>query len=458
MTNRNAEFPDLAGLSLLLVDDDPAIIRSLGRALRGLGANVRSAGSVAEARLSLVSFHPDAVLADLQLKDGQGLELIPIFHSRCPGGAFYLITGYGTVESAVASIKQGVREYFQKPVDPIVLAQQLVKDLPHHELKGTLQDQLKPFLLFKDPVMARALAGLPRVAASLQPVLIQGETGTGKEMVARAVHGLSPVAEGPFVAINCGAIPESLLEDELFGHEKGAFTGAQQRRQGRFEQAHGGTLFLDEIGEMPLPFQVRLLRILEDGLIQRVGSERPINVDVRVIAATHRNLEDDAASGLFRRDLLYRLNILPISLPPLRMRPDDVHLLAKHFLQRALQDMQRHPPWPTLEKSSLEMLADYPWPGNVRELRNMITRLAVCLPLEVKTIETRWIADLLPQTGKAGTDAAGNGIFIPVDATLAEAEQLLIAAALKNTQGNRIEAAKRLGIGERTLRRKLNAR
>ena len=455
MNNGHPDFPNLEGLSLLLVDDDPAIIRSVGRALRGMGADVRSAGSVEEARLALVSFQPDAVLADLQLKDGQGLELIPVFHHRCPGGAFYLITGYGSVENAVASIKQGVREYFQKPVDPIALAQQLVKDLPIHQLKGLLQEQLSPYLLFKDPAMTQAMTDLPRIATSMQPVLIQGETGTGKEMVARAVHGLSPVAEGPFVAINCGAIPETLLEDELFGHEKGAFTGAQHQRQGRFEQAHEGTLFLDEIGEMPLPFQVRLLRVLEDGQIQRVGSERPIAVNVRIIAATHRNLEEDVASGLFRQDLLYRLNILPVNLPPLRMRPADVHVLADHFLQRALQDMQRLRPWPTLDEDSLQLLASYQWPGNVRELRNMITRLAVRLPPEVKTVDVRWISGLLPQGIQAS--AAGNGIFVPANATLAEAEQILIAAALKNSQGNRIEAAKALGIGERTLRRKLNA-
>jgi DNA-binding NtrC family response regulator len=455
MNNRNPDFPNLEGLSLLLVDDDPAIIRSVGRALRGLGADVRSAGGVEEARLSLVSFQPDAVLADLQLKDGQGLELVPVFHNRCPGGAFYLITGYGSVENAVASIKQGVREYFQKPVDPIALAQQLIKDLPRQHLKGSLSEQLSPYLLFKGPVMTQAMADLPRIAASLQPVLIQGETGTGKEMVARAVHGLSPVAEGPFVAINCGAIPETLLEDELFGHEKGAFTGAQHQRQGRFEQAHDGTLFLDEIGEMPLPFQIRLLRVLEDSQIQRVGSERSITVNVRVIAATHRNLEEDVASGLFRQDLLYRLNILPVNLPPLRQRPADVHLLSNHFLQRSLQDMQRLPPWPALDKDALELLAGYQWPGNVRELRNMMTRLAVRLPSEVKTVDSQWLADLLPQVSKAST--TGNGIFIPADATLEEAEQMLIAAALENSHGNRIEAAKALGIGERTLRRKLNA-
>jgi len=455
MNDHNPDLPKLEGLSLLLVDDDPAIIRSLGRSLRGLGADLRSAGSIEEARLALVSFQPDAVLADLQLKDGQGLDLVPVYHNRCPGGAFYLITGHGSVENAVTSIKQGVREYFQKPVDPIALAQQLVKDLPTHELKGSLPEQLSPYLLFKDTVMTQAMADLPPLAASSEPVLIQGETGTGKELVARAVHGLSLVAGGPFVAINCGAIPETLLEDELFGHEKGAFTGAQQQRQGRFEQAHEGTLFLDEIGEMPLPFQVRLLRVLEDGQIQRVGSERPIAVKVRVIAATHRDLDEDVASGLFRQDLLYRLNILPVNLPPLRMRPADVHLLAKHFFQRALQDMERLPPWPNLDKDSLELLAGYQWPGNVRELRNMITRLAVRLPPEVKIVDTQWIAGLLPQNNEAGV--SGNGIFIPADATLAEAEQILIAAALKNSHGNRIEAAKALGIGERTLRRKLNA-
>ena len=456
MTNNNiADFPNLEGLSLLLVDDDPAIIRSVGRALRGLGADVRSAGSIEEARLVLASFQPDAVLADLQLKDGQGLELLPIFHNRCPGGAFYLITGHGSVENAVLSIKQGVREYFQKPVDPIALAKQLIRDLPPHELKGSLPVQLRPYLLFDDPAMIQAMADLPSIAASLQPVLIQGETGTGKEMVARAVHGLSPVAEGPFVAVNCGAIPETLLEDELFGHEKGAFTGAQKQRQGRFEQAHGGTLFLDEIGEMPLPFQVRLLRVLEDGLIQRVGGERPIAVNVRVIAATHRNLEEDVGSGLFRQDLLYRLNILPVNLPPLRDRLADVHLLANHFLRRALQDMERLPPWPSLAKDAHDLLAGYRWPGNVRELRNMITRLAVRLPPGVKSVDAQWIASLLPQRSKASI--SGNGIFIPADATLAEAEQILIEAALKKSQGNRIEAAKALGIGERTLRRKLNA-
>ncbi len=450
MMNKDS-FPKLNGFSLLLVDDDPAIIRSLGRSLRGLGATVRSAGGVKEAEQALANFRPDVVLSDLQLKDGEGLELVGLYLSHVPNGHFYLITGYGSVENAVKSIKLGVKDYFQKPLDPVALAQRLIDDLPQAEES---KRQLEPYLLFQDPLMEQALCDLPQIAGSSQSVLIQGESGTGKELVARAVHELSLVSEGPFVALNCGAIPESLLEDELFGHEKGAFTGAQKMRKGHFEQAHGGTLFLDEIGEMPLNFQVRLLRVLEDGIIQRVGGERPIAVKVRIIAATHINLEKAVTSGLFRQDLLYRLNILLVQLPPLRLRPADIHLLAKHFLQRSLQDMQRCPPWPDLDEESLALLAGYDWPGNVRELRNIMTRLAVRLPSEIKQIDSQWVSGLLPQTSKATN--SGQGVFIPSGTSLAEAEHILIDAALSASGGNRIEAAKSLGMGERTLRRKLN--
>jgi DNA-binding NtrC family response regulator len=456
MNKSSHNFPDLSGISLLLVDDDPAIIRSLSRSLQGLKATVRSVGSIREAKQILESYHPDAVLSDLQLKDGLGLDLVTNYHSHCPTGVFYLITGYGSVENAVESIKLGVKDYFQKPVDPIMLAQRLVDDLPSRENRDSLHKRLNHYLIFQDPVMVQAMSELTQIAASLQPVLIQGETGTGKELVARAIHGLSPVAEGPFVAINCGAIPESLLEDELFGHEKGAFTGAHKLRQGRFEQAHGGTLFLDEIGDMPLTFQVRLLRVLEDSIVQRVGSEAPVPINVRVIAATHRNLEEAVTSGLFRQDLLYRLNILPINLPPLQNRPADVHLLASHFLQRSLQDMQRLPPWPVMDQDSLELLAAYSWPGNVRELRNLMTRLAVRLPKDVQKIDHQWILGLLPQGVKR--PKAELGVLIPNGLTLEEAEQILIDAALLNSGGNRVAAAKKLGIGERTLRRKLNNR
>ncbi len=447
----NNNLPDLNGLCIFLIDDDPAIIRSMGRALRGLGAVVRTAGSIKEAKLALSNFHPDIVLSDLLLKDGNGLLLVSDYLKHTPNGDFYLITGHGNVENAVESIKLGVKDYLQKPLDPIKLARQLIKNLPP---VGQFSSHLFASLLFQDPIMEQALANLPRMAASLQTVLIQGESGTGKELVARALHELSPISENPFIAINCGAIPESLLEDELFGHEKGAFTGAQKLRKGYFEQAHGGTLFLDEIGEMPLTFQIRLLRVLEDGKIKRVGSEQEISVNVRIISATHRNLEEDVSSGLFRQDLLYRLNILKIQIPPLRLRPIDIKLLAKHFLQRAWGDLQHSPPCPILDDESVTSLLNYDWPGNVRELRNTMTRLAVCLPSEIKQVDSQWISDLLPQL--AQTTKINHGTIIPSGSTLAAAEQILIDAALKDSNGNRIQAAKSLGIGERTLRRKLN--
>jgi len=448
--NKN-NLPKLEGLELLLIDDDPAIIRSFSRALRGLGATVHSASGVREAKQALISFRPDIVLSDLELKDGQGLQLVSTYLELVPVGLFYLITGYGSVENAVESIKLGVKDYIQKPVNPIELAQRLIADLPQQQGSKLPLDN---YLLIQDPIMEQALANLPQIAKSLQTVLIQGESGTGKELVARAVHELSPVSEEPFVALNCGAIPETLLEDELFGHEKGAFTGAQKMRKGYFEQAQGGTLFLDEIGEMPLNFQVRLLRVLEDSIIQRVGSEKTITIKVRVIAATNKDLEKAVESGLFRQDLLYRLNILPIQLPPLRQRPADIQLLASHFLQRSLEDMQKNPPWPTLEQESLALLTTYDWPGNVRELRNMMTRLAVRLPDDIKQINVQWVARLLPQV--VDPVYLGQGTVIPQDATLADAEQILIAAALAKTGGNRVAAAKILGMGERTLRRKLN--
>lgn len=445
-------LPNLSGLSLLLLDDDSAIVRSLTRVLAGLGAEVTGVGSVREARISLNDCLPDAVLADLQLKDGSGLELLPDYLGLNPDGAFYMITGHGSVDNAVEALRQGVRHYFEKPVDPIALARHLAGDLATRQADGNVAEQLSPYLVVRDPVMIEAMSDLPRFAASSESVLIQGETGTGKELVARALHGLSPRAQGPFVAVNCGAIPETMLEAELFGYDKGAFTGANRQHRGRFEQAHKGTLFLDEIGEMPPAAQVSLLRVLEEGMVHRVGSERGVSVDVRVVAATHRSLEDRIESGLFRQDLLFRLNVLLIHLPPLRERPRDIELLARHFLTRSVRDIGKGHSVPTLSREALAQLTSYRWPGNVRELRNLMARLAVRLPDGLREVEAKLLAPMLTSKGVNGTD----GVLIPKGATLAEAEWLLIDAALKEAGFNRCKAAKQLGIGERTLRRKLN--
>ena len=449
------DLPDLSGLSLLVVDDDPGIVRGFERVLGGLGANVAGAGSVREARLALAGKAPDVVLADLQLKDGTGLDLLPDYQGRNPQGLFYIITGHGSVGNAVEALQQGVRHYFEKPVDPLILARRLQNDMAGAQAREGLTKLLSPYLAFCDPAMTEALMDVPRFALSSEPVLIQGETGTGKELVARALHGLGPRAQGPFVAVNCGAIPETMLEAELFGHEKGAFTGAGRLHRGRFEQAHEGTLFLDEIGEMPLAAQVSLLRILEEGVVYRIGGERAVPVNVRVVAATHRPLGERGDSGLFRQDLLYRLHVLPIRLPPLRERPRDIPLLARRFLANSVRDMGWRGPPPALTPEALARLEAYSWPGNVRELRNMMARLAVRLPETVREIGPKLLTPLLPSKGH-GPGAAGEGVFIPKGSTLADAEWLLIDAALKESGYNRSKAARMLGIGERTLRRKLN--
>ncbi len=448
-------MPDLSGLCILVLDDDPAIVRSLSRALRALGAEVLTAGSVREAGLRLDSASVDVMLADLKLRDGTGLDLLPLFQEKQPDGHFYLITGHGSVDNAVTALKHGVRDYLQKPVDPIELARQLHRDSPARR-RSVLTARLSPYLLFRDPVMTEALADLPRFAALDEPVLIRGETGTGKELVAMAVHGISPRAAGPFVAVNCGAVPETMLESELFGHERGAFTGAADRHRGRFEQASGGTLFLDEIGEMPLQFQVRLLRVLEERTIQRIGGEQAIPIDVRIVAATHRDLHEDVEAGLFRHDLFYRLDVLPIYLPPLRKRKQDIPLLATRFLHRALQEMGRTGRMPTFSTRAESLLVSCSWPGNIRELRNTMTRLAVRMPEEMKEISVDFLQPFLTGTGDKQQFIDTEVIPVPASSTLAAAEQILIDAALRRTGFNRKAAARELGIGERTLRRKLN--
>ena len=449
------DLPDLAGIRILVLDDDPAIQRSLARALRGLGGAVVTAGGLREAGLLLETAPVDVVLADLKLKKGTGLDLLPEFQKRYPEGLFYLITGHGSVDSAVTALKHGVRDYLQKPVDPITLARRLQRDIAARA-PSCLEKKLDPYLLFQDPVMGEALADIPRFAALDEPVLICGETGTGKELVAMAIHRISPRSTGPFVAVNCGAIPESMLESELFGHERGAFTGASGLHHGRFEQASGGTLFLDEIGEMPLQFQVRLLRVLEERTIQRLGGEKPLPVDVRIVAATHRDLHEDVEAGLFRRDLFYRLDVLQIQLPPLRQRKQDIILLANHFLHRTLEEMERHHHAPLFTPEAQSLLSAYSWSGNIRELRNHMTRLAVRLPDDVREISAEFLLTALPPMQTHSDCSTGDTICIPADVTLAEAEKILIDAALKRVNFNRKKAAGLLGIGERTLRRKLN--
>lgn len=454
--NKKASDPVLQGLSLMVVDDNPYSMRSLASVLRNRGASVSGLGSLRQAHRSLRCRPYDGVVSNFQLKDGIGTELLPDYQARCPKGGFYLITRQDDcVFNAKEARLQGVRDCFEKPVDPNALTERLAVDLNPKSPNDRLAEQLAPYLLIQDPVMAEALSDLPRFAATHEPVLIYGETGTGKELAAKAIHGLGPRAKAPFVTVNCGAIPETLLEAELFGYEKGAFTGASRRHKGRFEQAHQGTLFLDEIGEMPPQAQVSLLRILEENRVQPIGSECDVSVDVRVITATHRSLEEQVEAGLFRQDLFYRLNVLPLHLPPLRERPADIALLAGHFLSNSLKDMNWKIATPALSAEALAILQNHPWSGNVRELRNLMARLAVRLPEGASEIDPNLLRPLLFPI-LASSPSSQGGIFIPKGTTLANAEWLLIEAALKQSGYNRTQAAKLLGMGERTLRRRLN--
>ncbi len=459
----------MSGLSILILEDDPRSLRSIGKDLEDFGAQVFIAAKLDEASGILSRGHIHVIISSLDMADEECIGMIRDYKALHPDTLFYLVTeqDYDSVEPLQDATKLVVDDYIQKPVDAVRLAGMIGTNLGRPDTGNTslavvepLITKVKPYFLFRSPAMKRALSNISEIAASGQTVLVSGETGTGKEIVARVIHVLSRRSSGPFVPINCGAIPESLIEGELFGHEKGAFTGAHRARKGKFESANNGTLFLDEIGDMPLNLQIRLLRVLEEGRIYRIGAESPVPVNVRVIAATHVDLGKAVIDGLFREDLYYRLNILRISLPPLRERIDDIPLLALHFLERAFAEMGRVPPYPSLSSETIYLLERVPWKGNVRELRNVMTRIATLLPPDTKRVFPQHILHHLEDSGRIygppTPEQSNSGIFIPLGTRLDEVEKLLIRETLKNTLGNRTKAAKQLGISLRTLRRKLN--
>jgi DNA-binding NtrC family response regulator len=467
-TAKISKVPNLEGLSILIVDDDPSSIEDLPQRLKEFGAQVYIARNSHDAKL-ILNNRIHAIMSGLKFVDEDFIERVKSHKARYPESFFYVLTEpeYDSIEPSSEFVRLYVDDYIQKPVDVIRFARMFETSMGRPSTGDTsltiidpLVAKVKPYFIFRSTVMRRVLRHLPEIAQSGQTVLITGETGTGKEIVARAIHVLSPRASNPFVAINCGAIPESLIEGELFGHEKGAFTGALRTRKGKFEIANNGTLFLDEIGDMPLNLQVRLLRVLEEGNIYRVGGETPVPINVRVIAASHMDLRKAVEDGLFRADLYYRLNILRLHLPPLRERIEDISLLAVHFLERAFSEMGWQKPYPTLSSETIYLLEHYPWKGNIRELRNVMTRVATMLPKNTKRIFPFHILPHLEDTGyiprSAETEKQGEGVFIPIGTHLDDAEDLIIKETLRLTNGNKTKAAKMLGISLRTLRRKLN--
>jgi DNA-binding NtrC family response regulator len=428
-------------IPVLVVEDDPATSRMVTMALKSAGLPSVAAASLAAALEALASREFRLILCDLYLGDGSGLELLQANRRSARPAPVVMITAQGSVETAVEAIREGAVDYLAKPfqvADLLSLVRRVLAQESESAAPPEVAEGPESILVGSSPPMVDLYKRIALAARGDSPVLIHGETGTGKELVARCLHRFSPRRDRPFVPVNCGALTETLLETELFGHERGAFTGAVATRKGLFEQAQGGTLFLDEITETGPAFQVRLLRALQEGEIRPVGGSRSLRVDVRVVAATNRDLQRLMAEGKFRQDLYYRLAVVELTVPPLRERRQDIPALVRHFLKRASGRLGRSL---TVSPEAMQLLQEYAWPGNVRELENVLERAAV-----FKT-DSCLVPDDLPLL-RAGAELAAG--LSPLEV----AERKKIEEVLAETGGNRTLAARRLGIERKSLYRK----
>jgi DNA-binding NtrC family response regulator len=447
--------------SILVVDDDLALLQSLQEILEAEGYEVITAADGEQGLLLIKEQAFDLVLSDLAMPGLDGLQLLKYLRreqSECP---CIIITGYGTISNAVAAMRQGAYDYFTKPVDATELRVVVARALEHRRLKWEnfhLKKQLHRRFGFANMVgssdpMTRVFDLIRKVADSDSNVLILGESGTGKELIAHAIHYNSPRAEGPLIPVNCAAIPEELLESELFGHERGAFTHAVRTRIGRFEQANGGTIFLDEISEMSPSLQVKILRVLQDHSFERIGGVKTIRVDIRVIAATNRNLEELVNQNKFREDLFYRLNVIPIRVPPLRERVPDIPLLVQHFLEFFSRTKKK--PRKQLSPSVLDLLQQYPWPGNIRELENLMERLVILSEgevIEVTDLPEKFQRLISPPAETPG-DFSERGIHF--NDAVQSFERNLILKALRQSNWVKTQAAQLLHLNRTTLLEKM---
>ncbi|HJW23544.1 MAG TPA: nitrogen regulation protein NR(I) [Rhodocyclaceae bacterium] len=451
-----------------IVDDDRSIRWVLEKTLAREGIPFKSFASATEAlsQLEHGAEPPQVLLSDIRMPGQSGLELLHVMKARFASVPVIIMTAYSDLESAVAAFQGGAFEYLPKPFD-VDQAVELIRraiDESMHQAGASEEVALAPEILGQAPAMQEVFRAIGRLALSHATVLITGESGSGKELVARALHRHSPRADKPFVAINTAAIPKDLLESELFGHERGAFTGAQTQRRGRFEQADGGTLFLDEIGDMPAELQTRLLRVLSDGHFYRVGGHSPIKANVRVIAATHQHLESRVKEGLFREDLFHRLNVIRIRLPALRERREDIPLLTRHFLAKSAKELGVEPK--RLSEAAIKYLSSLDFQGNVRQLENLCHWLTVMapgqqvevndLPTELREAPAAALATDWEGALEAEVDRLlGRGIGEVHEMLSQTFERILISRALAHTGGRRIEAAQALGIGRNTITRKI---
>lgn len=452
--SREGEAAD--SIRILIIDDERAHAEVVAESLHRIGYEciVATSGAAGSRKIEEEEF--DIILTDLRMAEPDGLAILRKAKQHMPDADVVVITGHGDIKTAVEAMKQGAANYLAKPVDLAELRAIVERSAAkarvlraNRELKSRLDERFGfEGVVGNSPKMQEVLAKLKGIAPTSATVLIQGETGTGKELVAKAIHTNSPRKHKPFVALNCTALNENLLDDELFGHEAGAFTGADKLRKGRFEHANGGTLFLDEVGDMPLALQAKLLRVLENQEVFRIGSNEPIKVNVRLLSATHRDLEAAVAKGEFRSDLYYRLKVVTIRLPPLRERREDIPLLVNHFLK---EFNARHGKNVTAVSEPVrQALRNHDWPGNVRQLRNLIESMVVQDQDGVLGLDDLQDGEALLRPSAAGT---AEGPASLIGRPLTEVERYYVEKALELTHGNREEAAKMLGIGERTLYR-----
>jgi DNA-binding NtrC family response regulator len=438
---------------ILVVDDEANARNALGELLRDEGYQVETAADGFKALGKFADFAPDLVLTDLKMPGMDGIQLLGRLHEQEAELPVVVMTAFGEVETAVGAMRAGARDYLSKPVNVGELSVVLARELEQRRLRqeaGLMRARLAEKYSFDNIIgsaapMQAVFKTVSQIAGSRASVLITGESGTGKELIAAAIHERSPRAKGPFVKLHCAALAESLLESELFGHERGSFTGAQGRRDGRFQQAHGGTLFLDEIGEISPAVQVKLLRFLQEREFERVGGNETISVDVRVIAATNRDLKKMVADGTFREDLYYRLNVINLEMPALRERPSDVPLLAIHFLRKFSSENGKT--IGTFTPDALERLTSYGWPGNVRELENVVERAVVlCQGEQITPVDLP--LSLVPAKARGGVQIPG--------ATMGEIERFAITKTLEATGGSTSRAAEILQMSVRKIQYKMH--
>lgn len=442
---------------ILVIDDEPAVREVLALRIEGWGFHVRVAADAEEAEAALEESTPAVIISDVVLPGLSGLDLLARLQELGRDIPVIMITAHGSIDAAVEAMKLGARDFLTKPLDYTelhALIELTISDLLARREANLLESRLESggglgLLVGESRAMRELFRVVETLASSDAFAIITGESGTGKEVVARTIHELSERRDAPFVAINAAAIPEGLIESELFGHERGAFTGAVQSRPGCFEQADGGTLLLDEIGEMPLSLQPKLLRILEEGRTRRLGGDREITFDVRVLAATNRIPADAVRDGHLREDLYYRLNVFELEVPPLRERPDDIALLAQHFIRKFGEKHEMNVEG--IRDRARRRLESHAWPGNVRELRNVIERAVI-------VAREGWIdTNHLPPYLQSGPEDGDPTLTLPIGISAAEAEKALILKTLDYVGNNKAEAARRLGLDVKTIRNKLRA-